>query len=59
MIQEIGLGADNLSEDSMKIAIFPLCLFLFYIVNNGGKSRTVCAWPRPQESLSRKKGKPL
>jgi hypothetical protein len=42
-------------EDS----IFPLGLLLFYIVYNGGKSRTVPAQPRPQQSLSRKKEKPL
>ena len=44
---------------TLKIAIFTLRLLLFYIVNNGGKSRTVRAQPRPQRSLSRKKGKPL
>lgn len=40
-------------------AIVTLRLLLFYIVNNGGKSRTVRAQPRPQQSLSRKKAKPL
>jgi hypothetical protein len=44
---------------AVKIAIFPLRLLLFYIVYNGGKSRTVRAQPGPQQSLSRKKGKPL
>jgi hypothetical protein len=44
---------------SPKIATFTLRLLLFYIVNNGGKLWTVRAQPPPQQSLSRKKGKPL
>jgi hypothetical protein len=42
---------------TVKTAMFPRRLLLFYIVYNGGKSRTARAQPRPQPSLSWKKGK--
>jgi hypothetical protein len=58
-IQEQDLGLHCRTGNTartVKIAIFPLRLLLFYIVYNAGKAR---AQPRPQQSLSRKKGKPL
>jgi hypothetical protein len=57
--QDLGLRCrPGNTAPTVKIAIFPLRLLLFYIVYNGGKLRTVRAQPRPQQSLSRKKGKP-
>jgi len=44
---------------TVRIAIFPLRLLLFYIVYNGGKSGSVRLSRVHQQSLSRKKGNPL
>jgi hypothetical protein len=53
------VAAQGNTAATVKVAIFPLRLLLFYIVYNGGKSRTVRAQPGQQQSLSREKGKPL
>ena len=57
--QDLGLRCrPGNTAASVKTAIFPRRLLLFYIVYNGGKSRTARAQPHPQKSLSWKKGKP-
>jgi hypothetical protein len=56
--QDLGLRCrPGNTAATLNAAIFPRPLLLFYIVYNGGKSRTARAQPHPPQSLSWKKGK--